>query len=68
MVRYIITEREAAGETHYGISAYGGENDADRLEDIAVSYAEILRLTALLQENGVAVAHFRDVIEDYLAQ
>jgi predicted methyltransferase MtxX (methanogen marker protein 4) len=68
MVRYIITEREIADETHYGISAYGGENDVDRLEDIAVSYAEILRLTALLQENGVAVAHFRDVIEDYLAQ
>ena len=46
----------------------GEQEQMDSIDDIASSLEETMMLAAFLQENGVAAVHFRDVVEDYLAQ
>ncbi len=68
MVRYIVTTvDDNSDRVKYGIAAMSGTKYADMLEDIVPSLEETIHLAALLQENGVATEHFRDVVEDYLA-
>lgn len=52
----------------YGIAAVCGRSELDSIDDISPTFEETAGLAALLQENGVAAEHFRDVVEDYLAQ
>nr|WP_297175513.1 DUF6514 family protein [uncultured Agathobaculum sp.] len=66
MVHYIVTKSQAAEGTQYGITAVCGQAEFDSIADIAPTFEETARLAALLQENGVAVEHFRDIVEDYL--
>lgn len=68
MVHYIVIKSEAATGLRYGIAAVCGRSELDSIEDIAPTFEETAGLAALLQENGVAAEHFRDVVEDYLAQ
>ena len=68
MVHYIVTKSEAAERTQYGITAVCGQAALDSIADIAPTFEETAGLAVLLQENGVAAEHFRDVVEDYLAQ
>ena len=39
----------------------------DQIDDVALTLEETMRLVSLLQDNGVAPEHFRDVVEDYLS-
>ncbi|MBS6640523.1 MAG: hypothetical protein KH295_05665 [Clostridiaceae bacterium] len=68
MVHYIVTKTKAAERTQYGITAVRGQAELDSIDDIAPTFEETARLAALLQENGVAAEHFRDIVEDYLAR
>lgn len=68
MVHYIVTKSEAAAGVQYGIAAVCGRSELDSIDDILPTFEETAGLAALLQENGVAAEHFRDVVEDYLAQ
>lgn len=68
MVHYIVTKNEAAERTRYGITAVWGQAELDSIDDIAPTFEETAKLATLLQENGVAAEHFRDIVEDYLAR
>ena len=68
VVRYVVTRGKADGREQYGIAVIGEQEQIDCIEDIASSLEETAVLAAFLQENGVAAVHFRDVVEDYLAQ
>lgn len=68
MVRYIVMEHNAASERrHYGIAAMLGGKNIDKIDDVALRMEEAMVLADLLQDNGVAPEHFRDVVEDYIA-
>lgn len=66
MVHYLLTEHTVSGRRCYGITAVSEERVVDALEDVFPDFGETARLAALLQENGVAAEHFRDVVSDYL--
>ena len=68
MVHYIVTKSEADERTQYGIAAVCGQTELDSIDDIAPTFEETASLAALLQDNGVAAEHFRDIVEDYLAR
>ena len=68
MVHYIVTKTKAAERTQYGITAVRGQAELDSIDDIAPTFEETARLAAVLQDNGVAAEHFRDIVEDYLAR
>ena len=68
MIHYIVTKNAAADRTRYGITAVCEQTELDSIDDIAPTFEETAGLAVLLQENGVAAEHFRDVVEDYLAQ
>lgn len=68
VVRYVVTRGKTDGREQYGIAVMGEQEQIDSIEDIASSLEETAVLAAFLQENGVAAVHFRDVVEDYLAQ
>ena len=67
MTHYIIIEQLALDRTRYGVAAVGEQGYVDRIDDVALTMEEAVRLTGLLAENGVAAEHFHDVIEDHLA-
>jgi hypothetical protein len=67
MIRYVVTERKTEDRTLYGITALQDTQQLDHLDDVAATSEQTMQLAALLQKNGVAVEHFRDVIEDYIA-
>lgn len=67
MVRYIVMEHNASERRHYGIAAMLGGKNIDKIDDIALRLEEAMVLADLLQDNGVAPEHFRDVVEDYIA-
>ncbi len=66
MIRYIVTAVNDSECVKYGIAAMVGTEYKEKFNDIVPTYEETLHLAALLQENGVAIEHFRDVVEDYL--
>ena len=68
MTQYIIIEQLHLDRTRYGVAAVGEQGYFDRIDDVALTMEEAVRLTGLLTRNGVAAEHFRDVIEDQLAQ
>jgi hypothetical protein len=51
----------------YGITALQDTQPLDHLDDVATTSEQTMQLAAMLQKNGVAVEHFRDVVEDYIA-
>lgn len=67
MVQYVVTKAKSHDREQYGIAAIREKEELDSLADVAASFEETAALAAFLQENGVAVVHFRDVVEDYLA-
>ncbi len=68
MIRYIITTSDDWESTRYGIAVIMDNEYVDRLDDIVPTFEETAELAAMLQEGGVAAEHFRDVVEDYLAE
>lgn len=68
MVWYVVTESEKAGKLRYGIAAVQGDDRLDWIVDAAPSLGETVRLAAMLQQNAVSIAHFRDVVQDYIAE
>ena len=68
MIHYIVTKNAAADRTRYGITAVCEQTELDSIDDIAPTLEETAALAALLQENGVSAAHFRDIVEDYVAR
>ncbi len=66
MACYIVTERGMAEGNAYGIAAVSDHAEIERIDDIAPSLQEVLYLAGLLQTGGVAVEHFKDVVEDYV--
>ena len=67
MVRYIVTEQARAERSQYGIAAITERKRVDQIDDVALTLEETMRLVSLLQDNGVAPEHFRDVVDDYLS-
>ncbi len=68
MIRYIVTISDNREDMRYGIAAMAEERYVDRLENIVPTFEETVKLAALLQKGGVSAEHFRDVVEDYLAE
>ena len=68
MTRYMVVERTERDKTQYGIAAACDGAGFDRLDDIVPTMEEAVRLAALLSQNGVAFEHFRDVVEDQVAE
>ncbi|MDO4270017.1 MAG: hypothetical protein Q4C72_03735 [Eubacteriales bacterium] len=68
MVRYIVTEKEGSEKTQYGIAAVWGKMERVYIHDVAPTLEKTIHIAAFLQENGVAVEHFRDVLDDLLAE
>lgn len=67
MIQYVVTEQKSGERVKYGIAAVTGRECLDRLEDVGATMQETIHLVALLQTNGVAAEHFRDVVHDYFA-
>lgn len=67
MVRYIVTEHSTSERVYYGIAAMMEGKRIDKIDNIVLRMEEAILLADLLQHNGVASEHFRDVVEDYVA-
>jgi len=67
MIRYIAIATKESDRVKYGIAVMSGRECRDKLDDITTTLEEVIHLAALLQDNGVSSLHFRDVVEDYLA-
>ncbi len=67
MVRYIVTEHSASEQVYYGIAVMMEGKKIDKIDNIVLQMEEAILLADLLQSNGVALEHFRDVVEDYIA-
>ena len=67
MVQYIVTEQTTNERVQYGIAAMTERECVDRIDDVASTLHETVWLVSLLQTNGVAAEHFRDVVHDYFA-
>ena len=49
------------------MTRYGITNKEETIKDITCNYDTISALLLLLTENNVSEIHFRDVVEDFLA-
>lgn len=68
MAQYLVTKSTRPEGATYGIIAWEDEKLIDTIEDLVPSWEETVWLAAMLEKNGVAAVHFRDVVEDYLAE
>jgi|GEM_PF-6456514 len=68
MTQYLVTKSTRPEGAAYGIIAWEEEHPVDAIEDLVPSWEETVWLAAMLNTNGVAAVHFRDVVEDYLAE
>lgn len=51
-----------------GIAAYENRSLVAEIGDITPDFAEAARLADMLNRYEVSLLHFRDVVEDYIAQ
>lgn len=67
MVRYLLTEKTVEERKCFGITAVAEDGKTEVIDDIFSDFAEIVALADCLQANSVPMEHFRDVVDDYLA-
>ena len=63
-----IIDEDGQSYTGYGFTAYRTDplTEVFSIEDLSADPKEIKELIRLIQDNDVSVAHFQDMIEDFL--
>lgn len=70
MLEYIaVSETDAKeGNISSGIAAYEGEHLVEQIPDITTDHAAAERFAQTLNSMEVSLLHFRDVVEDFVAE
>ncbi len=68
MLEYIAVSETDAKEGSVGIAAYEGAHLIEQIRDITTNRAEAEQLAKKLNQMEVSLLHFRDVVEDFVAE
>ena len=68
MTKYIMTEHPLEEHLLCGIAAIDHDRILDELTDISIDHSLVQRMAETLTHHEVSIVHFREVVEDLLAQ
>ena len=68
MTKYILTEHPLEEPLLCGIAAIAHDRILDELTDISIDHSLVQRMAETLTHHEVSIVHFREVVEDLLAQ
>lgn len=68
MTQYVLTETPAEGLSLCGLAAVEGDRILDELTDISIDQSLVRHMAETLTRCEVSIVHFREVVEDLLAQ
>lgn len=68
MTQYVLTETPSEGVILCGLAAVEGDRILDELTDISIDRSLVRNMADMLTRYEVSIVHFREVVEDLLAQ
>ena len=68
MTQYVLTETPSGEFCLCGLAAVEGDRILDELTDISIDRSLVRRMAETLTRCEVSIVHFREVVEDLLAQ
>lgn len=68
MTQYVLTETPAGEYLLCGLAAVEGDRILDELTDISIDRTLVRQMAETLTRFEVSIVHFREVVEDLLAQ
>lgn len=68
MTQYVLTEKPAGELCLCGLAAVENDRILDELTDISIDRSLVCHMAETLTRCEVSIVHFREVVEDLLAQ
>ncbi len=68
MTQYVLTEKSAGEFRLCGLAAVENDRILDELTDISIDRSLVCHMAETLTRCEVSIVHFREVVEDLLAQ
>ncbi len=68
MLKYVLTEQPVGEYLLCGLAAIEDDRTLDELTDISIDRSLVRHMAETLTRCEVSIVHFREVVEDLLAQ